>query len=126
MNTSPLKPKILVVDDDIDILGLVTLLLASKDYKVHSLCRAEETFESAKKFRPDLILLDVNLAGYDGREICKQLKCDEVAKHIPVILFSATPGVKETYHECEAADFIAKPFNGWELIETIERHLKVA
>ena len=118
--------KVLVVDDDVDILSVVKILLSSQGYKVHTLYNGEHTFELAKTFQPDIILLDVGLAGHDGREICKGLKGDATIKDIPVILFSAMPGIKETLSKYDAADFIAKPFDVYDLVETIKKHLKAA
>lgn len=118
--------KVLVIDDDIDILIVVNILLTAHGYKVQMLLNGEEIFEQTKTFNPDVILLDVSLAGYDGREICKRLKTDETIKDIPVILFSATPGIKDTYHEFEANDFIAKPFDVYDLIDTVKKYIKVA
>lgn len=66
----------------------------------------------------------MNIGKHDGREICRLLKSDIYIKHIPVILFSALPGLQETFPECEATGFIAKPFDAFELIEKIEEHLK--
>lgn len=118
--------KILIVDDDKDILEVVKLLLTHHAYDVQTIFDPEEIVEQIRTFKPDLILLDVNIGKHDGREICKLLKSDTVIKHIPVILFSALPDLGDTYPECEATGFIAKPFDAFKLIETIEEHLKVA
>lgn len=115
--------KVLVVDDDRDILDMVELLLSTKQYTVQSVFNGDEVTQITKTFLPDVILLDVNLGGHDGRIICKQLKTDLISKHIPVILFSATPGLANTYPECEASDFLAKPFDADELFEKIEKHM---
>ncbi len=115
--------KILIIDDDIDILEVVTLLLTTKCYDVQTIFNAEETLNKIKSFNPDLILLDVNIGQHDGREICKILKSDGTIKHIPVILFSAMPELQHIYPECEATGYIAKPFDANYLFETIERHL---
>jgi CheY-like chemotaxis protein len=70
--------------------------------------------------------MDVNMGEHDGREICKLLKSDTIIKHIPVILFSAMQNLLETHRECEATDFIAKPFESLDLIRIIEKHLIAA
>lgn len=118
--------KILIVDDDKDILEVVKLLLTHHNYDVQTIFDPEETIDQIKTFKPDVILLDVNIGQQDGRVICKFLKSDITIKHIPVILFSALPGLQDTFPECEATGFIAKPFDAYELIKTIEKHLKVA
>ncbi len=118
--------KVLVVDDDKDILEVVHLLLTRQNYIVQITNNPEQISEVITTFKPDVILLDVNIGQHDGREICKQLKADTNIKHIPVILFSALPGLHKSYPECEASDFIAKPFDALELVEKVEKHLKVA
>lgn len=115
--------KVLVVDDDKDILELVEILLTINRFTVKTTLRGSEASQIVKTFMPDVILLDVQLGGLDGRIICKQIKSDASSKHIPIILFSATPGIATTYPECEAIDFLAKPFDAHELIKKIEKHI---
>lgn len=117
--------KILVVDDDPDILYVVGTLLVLNGHAVQLTLNGEETIEYAKAFVPHVILLDVILGGVDGREICKQVKSDEILADTPVILFSAMEALKDEpppYSD----DFLAKPFCVTELIEKIEKHIKVA
>lgn len=116
--------KILVVDDEMELLNIVKLLLCKIGHTVTGLCNAKDILKSAKKFMPDVILLDVKLSGRDGRELCKQLKSNIFVKKIPVILFSAVLGIKETYQKFNASDFISKPFDCDELIKTIEKYIK--
>ena len=60
--------------------------------------------------------MDVNIVQHDGREICKLLKSDTLIRAIPVTLFSAMYNLQETHRECEATDFIAKPFEVNDLV----------
>jgi DNA-binding response OmpR family regulator len=115
--------KVLIVDDDVDILEIVGLLLTSHGFLVTLLPNAREIFQTVKSLSPDVIVLDINIAGVDGREICKQLKSKEsIFNHIPVILFSAMHDLKDTYPECDATDFIHKPFDAHDLVEKIKKH----
>ncbi|MEP6596919.1 MAG: response regulator [Ginsengibacter sp.] len=116
--------KILVVDDDIDILSVMEILLTMKGFEVEVTAKGENTFPKIKTFRPDLILLDVLISGYDGRTICKELKSNETTRHIPVIMFSAHPGAAATIAEYGADDFIAKPFDVNNLIQKVNTQLK--
>ena len=118
--------KILVVDDDKDILMIVELLLNAHGYKVYSIFDPSDIVQQVKTFRPSVILMDVNIGQHDGREICKLLKSDALVKAIPIILFSAMHNLLETHRECEATDFIAKPFDSLELIKIIKKHLNTA
>jgi DNA-binding response OmpR family regulator len=118
--------RVLIVDDDKDILQVVELLLTIHDHTVKTIFRAEEALNEIKKFKPDIILLDVNLGGHDGRKICKLLKTIRMVKNIPVILFSASPDLHRSHIECGANDFLSKPFDASELIDKIKKHLEAA
>ena len=115
--------RILVVDDDIDILSVMEVLLSMKGFDVEVTAKGENTFPKIKSFKPDLILLDVLISGHDGRIICKQLKTNENTKHIPVIMFSAHPGAAATIGDYGADDFIAKPFDVAHLIKKVNAQL---
>ena len=110
-------PKILVIDDDKDLLEVTQALLTKKGFEVKINNNWEEALESISAFNPQLILLDVFLNGVDGLDICKQLKSMPHTKHIPVLIFSAYPRVAETViYEYGADDFIAKPFEVNDLV----------
>ncbi|MBA2248725.1 MAG: response regulator transcription factor [Chitinophagaceae bacterium] len=116
--------KILVVDDDVDILAVMEILFTMKGFDVEVTAKWENTFDKIKSFNPDLILLDVLISGNDGRTICKQLKAEEETKQIPVIMFSAHPSAAATIAEYGADDFIAKPFDVNDLLDKVNFHLK--
>lgn len=115
--------KILVLDDDLDILVVMQLLFKVKGFDVVTISRWEEIYNKAETFQPDLILLDVLLSGNDGRDICKVLKKKPVTKHIPVILFSANPSIARNLAEYHADGFIHKPFEVDELLKIINEQL---
>lgn len=118
-------PKILIIDDDNDILEILKICLTRHQYSVSTKFDAEEILKQVNLFRPDLILLDINLGKHDGRKICKELKRNKIHKHIPVILISINSQLKETYAECDACDFISKPFDIYHLMEKIKEHLSI-
>ena len=113
-------PKILVVDDDKDILEVTQALLTMKGYEVEVNDNWDDALHKIDTFKPQIILLDVFLNGIDGLEICKQLKTQEKTKHIPILIFSAFPRVAEKviYEYC-ADGFIAKPFEVNDLIDKV-------
>lgn len=115
--------KILVVDDDLDILVVMEILLTMKGFKVDVTAKWESTFDKIKSFNPDLILLDILISGNDGRVLCKQLKGQDDTKHIPIIMFSAHPSAASTIHEYGADDFIAKPFDVTDLLNKVNKQL---
>jgi CheY-like chemotaxis protein len=113
--------KILIVDDNADVLHVMQLLLGSRGFEVATTTKGEDTYGLVNSFQPDLIFLDVHLAGMDGRDICRQLKNTADTKHIPIILFSAN-NIKGTTVEASLADeFIPKPFDIHELILKVQK-----
>lgn len=117
--------KILIVDDKEDIVDVVKILLSLHGYTVKGILRGEETIEHADAFEPDLILLDILLAGVDGREICKQIKSHHKLCDTPVILFSAIDSLKDE-PPLYSDDFLAKPFCITDLIQKVKKHIKAA
>jgi len=115
--------KILIVDDDMDILVLMQTMLRMYDYQVEVISHWENINKGISDFTPDLILLDISLGTADGRVICKELKGAETTRTIPVILFSANSELGKNYQEVSAEAFIAKPFELSHLLSTIKEHL---
>ena len=115
--------KILVVDDDTDILTVVEILLKMNNFSVQTISKWEEIPNSITNFSPDLILLDVALGGADGRDICKGLKKSNETQHIPVILFSAHYNLVNNIKDCLADGLITKPFETSYLLETIRKNI---
>ena len=118
--------KVLVVDDDSDILMLVEMLLSMNNFKVEAISKWELIDDRIERFSPDIILLDVSLSGADGRDICKRLKSAEGTKQIPVVLFSAHADVANNFRECKAQAFVAKPFDITHLIEVLDSNFAAA
>ena len=115
--------KVLIIDDNTDILEVLFILLTFQGFTVQTIWDGEDTVKNLEIFKPDVILLDISLAGYDGREICKQLKSPESPfKHIPIILFSAMSELEIKYLECGANDFIKKPFDTVDLVTKIKKY----
>ena len=118
--------KILVVDDEPDILKVVLYRIKSYGYDVITATDGEEALEKVRGENPDLILLDLRLPGVSGREICERIKNDEEYKHIPVVFLTASEpaGFKEKCKGWGASSYIAKPFDSNELMDVIEQQLK--
>ena len=114
--------KILVVDDDDEVLETIQLILEIGGYDVEPLNDAEQIFERIEEFEPNLILLDVVLGKIDGRVICSQIKSHSDTKRIPILMMSGLYDLKEI-SELEAApdDFMSKPFKMDVLLEKIEK-----
>lgn len=115
--------KILLIDDDPDVITVLQLLLKKKGYQVATAGREDEAYSQVELFEPHLIVLDVLLSGVDGRTICRNLKNAEASKHIPIIMFSAHPGAQKNMQDFGADDFLPKPFESSKLLERIEAQL---
>lgn len=120
------KNKILVIDDEKDILDLVEYNLKQEGYKVSCVMTGEEALDAASSFNPDLIILDLMLPGLDGFEVCKILKRDEDTQEIPIIMLTAKGEDVDvvTGLELGADDYITKPFEAEELVLRINNILR--
>lgn len=116
------KKRILVADDDEDILAVMEMMLQTAGYNVTTMLRGEDVLE-LKDNLPDLILLDIWMAGISGRDICIDLKNKKLTKHIPVILVSANRDTEDIAIEAGADDFICKPFDMQTLLEKAKKYL---
>lgn len=112
-------PKVLVVDDDHSILDVVSIALSMYGYNVITESDGSKVLPKIEREKPDLILLDVNLSPYDGREICKEIK-DRYG--MPVILFSANIQIEKELGNCKAESFLPKPFQIEELESLVRRY----
>ena len=119
--------KILIVDDDPDLVEAVTMILESKDYDVIAAYGGIEGLEKAKTEEPDLIVLDVMMPDKDGYAVCKELKADPKYGKIPILLLTAVvskiPTTRYTQQmglETEADDYVDKPVEPAELVRRIE------
>ena len=115
--------RIMVVDDEKDILALVKGYLKREGYNVAVTTACDEGLDLLVSFKPNLIFLDINVGSSDGREMCKQIKSMADHKHIPVILISANDDALNTYKEYEANGIMKKPFRPSELLALAEFHL---
>jgi len=105
--------KILVIDDEPEVLELVSEFLKREGYDVMTEASSTKGIEKAKSFHPDLILLDIIMPKLDGYEVCKLLKKNESTKNIPVI-FLTGKDVSEDHHKSFQVGgdmFIKKPFS---------------
>jgi len=123
--------RILIVDDDPDIVESVTMVLQKKNHEVLQAYGGVEGLEKAKKEKPDAIILDVMMPDKDGYEVCKELKGDAQYRDIPILLLTAVvsqiPSTTYTHRmgmETEADDYVDKPVEPTELVRLVERLLK--
>jgi CheY-like chemotaxis protein len=118
--------KILVVDDEPDIMEVATVRLKHVGYEIIEAVDSEKALAILNKVTPDLILLDLLLPKMQGDELCKKLKSDDRFKNIPIILFTASairPSLPEAIKEMGADDCIAKPFEPEELLGKVKKFI---
>jgi DNA-binding response OmpR family regulator len=118
--------KILIVEDELDILDALRLTLEDAGYVVITTENgeyAENLRDNANGALPDLIILDVLLSGKDGRTICQKLKAQAATRHIPIIMISAHPYAAQSVASIGADDFLPKPFEIDTLLETVAKYL---
>lgn len=114
--------KILVVDDDQNIQEAIKIILEMNNFKVE-VDDGSAVEEKVSATNPDLVLLDILLAGKDGRKICLKMKSSKKNESLPVILISAHADAANSYKKCRANDFLAKPFEIDDLLSKVNKHL---
>jgi two-component system phosphate regulon response regulator PhoB len=121
-----MKEKILVIEDDEDILNLISYHLESQQFLVVKAQNGQEGIETAWREIPDLIILDIMLPDIDGFEVCKKLKRYDQTMHIPVIMLTAKGEEIDRIlgFELGADDYVVKPFSPRELVLRVKAILK--
>ncbi len=115
--------KILVIDDNHDILEAVELIMTSEGYETLVALDGNDVCKKAIEFKPDLIILDYLLSGYDGKRVCEELRKNEATRSIPIIMISAHPKAKDAGIECGAESFLPKPFSVDDLLQEVNRFI---
>jgi CheY-like chemotaxis protein len=114
--------KVVLVDDDIDILEAIQVMLEDEGYIVVTTNRGEDVEALSLLEQPDLIVLDMLLSGKDGREIARQLKSQAGTMHIPILMLSAHPRAAKEAQAFAVNDFLAKPFDMEDLLAKIAHY----
>ena len=122
---APLSGRVLVVDDDPEIVTFLCTLLELEGLQASVATSATAALEQLRHAQPSLVLLDIAMPGQDGLELCRTLKRDPTTREVPVFVISARPGreVVERALAAGAEVFIRKPFENHELIEKIRERL---
>lgn len=117
-----MKKRILVVENNNDILELISLVLDEAGYEVALYFRETNIFEKITIFQPDAILLDIVKPTVEGTELCRQIKEAEGTSHIPVIVLSTHTQIHKVKEIC-ADETIEKPFDINGLLEILDQQL---
>src|ERR1035438_9792963 len=121
-----MKAKILVVDDEPDVLDLVTYNLTQAGFQTLTAADGAEALRKARSTLPDLIVLDLMLPELDGLEVCKLLRRDSKTSAIPIIMLTARAGEMDRIVGLElgAVDYVPKPFSPRELVLRVKKRLE--
>jgi DNA-binding response OmpR family regulator len=120
------RKRILVVDDEADLMEVLSLRLRAYDYEVITASDGQEGLDKARQEKPDLIILDLMLPKIDGYKVCRMLKFDEKFKQIPIILFTARAQESDVKlgKEVGADAYLTKPFEPAILLAKIKELIK--
>lgn len=122
MERIPEKKKILVTDDDPGIRDILKIIFETAGYDVQLITNGDDLLNG--KFEiPDLFLLDKQLSGVDGIDVCRYLKKQKNTSHLPVIMISANPNIGRLSEEAGADAYIEKPFEVKYLLKMVERYI---
>ena len=120
------RNKIVVIEDEPDIIEIISYNLKREGYNVISVDRGDEGLNVIRNQSPNLVILDLMLPGMDGLSICQQLKSDPIVRDIPVIIISAKGEESDVVIGLElgADDYLAKPFSPRELVARVKAVLR--
>ena len=122
------RPGIIVVDDEVMIRETVRLSLEHAGFAVTVVEDPAQAFESVKKSKPALVIMDLYMPGFDGRDVCRKLKADPATADIPVVLFTGSNEAVDvvTGLDSGAVEYLAKPIDGEVLVRKIRSILKLS
>lgn len=122
------RSRVLVVDDEPDLVRILEFGLKAAGYAVETASDGQEGLKKAREQKPDIILLDLMLPKLDGYKVCRLLKFDERYKHIPIMILSARTqeGDQTLAHEMGANRFLTKPYEFAEILDHIQALLQEA
>ncbi len=120
---------IIYIEDDPEMIDLVTLILNRRGFTVKGAHGGKQGLELVQQDKPDLILLDLMMPDVDGWDVYQQIKADEATREIPVIVITAKSQAIDRVlglHIAKVDDYISKPFRPQELMDSVERVLNRA
>jgi len=120
------KPRILLVDDDPDILDVLEITLAEENYEIFKAMDGEKALQIIKAKPLDLVLLDYNMPKLNGRQVCLEVKKDILLRHLPIIMVTGKGEVSDKVDGIDAGadDYVVKPFEPKELLARIRMVLR--
>ena len=117
-----MRKTIFILEDDDDLRTLYSYIFDDEDYNIITFASVKAFMEGSQQI-PNLYLLDVMLPDGDGIILCNQLKENPLTASVPVIMVSAHKDIEDVEHECEGAEFIAKPFDIEKLTNMVSKKI---
>jgi len=119
------QPLILVIDDDLEVLGEVAAVLSGAGYVCHCSNSPQAAIQFARDNSPDLIISDIHLGGHSGLDLCEQIKSDETLADVPVMFLSGAqiPDIIRRSHAVGGTYYLRKPFDPEVLLELVDKAL---
>ncbi len=120
------RPRIVIIEDEPDIVEVISYNLKREGYQVSSAARGDDGINLVRNKAPNLVILDLMLPGVDGLSVCQQLKADPLTKDIPIIIVSAKEEESDVVIGLGlgADDYVAKPFSPRELLARVKAVLR--
>jgi len=118
----PLHNKILIADDDADMLELLTVMLENEGYTVLKAENGLQAVEMARKELPALVMLDIHMPVMDGLKACKEIKSDKVTRTVPVVMLTVEGSINEIQQAISygAKTYITKPSSKAEILKVVK------
>jgi len=119
----PARGSVLVVDDDASLGEMLAIVLGQEGFESHVVCRGDEALGAFRRYRPDVVLLDLMLPGLDGIEVCKQIRHES---GVPIVMLTAKGDTTDVVVGLEsgADDYVVKPFKPKELVARIRARVR--
>lgn len=119
---SEMNARILIIDDEPEITEIVNIFLSNAGFKVIAENTAVDGIKAAKKFTPDVILLDIMMPGMDGYEVCNKLKADPQTAEIPVVFLTGKDSRDDSGRSFKVGGdlFVKKPFSCERLLDIVK------
>jgi DNA-binding response OmpR family regulator len=114
--------RVLIIEDDPGMQDAFRIIFDRAGYETIVLSSAKAVLDGTAPL-PDIYVLDKQLSGVDGLDVCRYLKDQDASKHLPVIMVSATPHVAQLAKAACADDFIEKPFRQRDLLAMVAKHV---
>lgn len=120
MDTITEKKKVLIIEDETELLTILQIRLAHNNFEVFAANRGDAGLELANEVKPDIILLDIMMPGKDGITLLREFKADDATCDIPIIIVTARERMEDSCIIEGASGFLTKPFEFAELNDNIQ------